>query len=250
MAKYITCHRRGTAEDWAAYSTLIPLEGEIVIEIDEVNSLHRLKIGDGVTPYSELKYLQAGDEIISQVIPRVITVTIGAEWTEVKCGTGTYYTQDVALDNITEHSRLDLQPDAAILMEIEGLGIVFVTENVASEDGERKIVINSVGNKTTKEYTMQATIVETEVEIDSDVVTGIPVGALRGEITSTNVTNALGYIPLNADSAYTHPTSHPASMITGLADVATSGSYNDLFDQPTIQATDDGDGNVVLTIGG
>ena len=35
-------------------------------------------------------------------------------------------------------------------------------------------------------------------------------------------------------SAYTHPTSHPASMITGLADVATSGSYNDLSDKPSI----------------
>lgn len=32
---------------------------------------------------------------------------------------------------------------------------------------------------------------------------------------------------------YTHPTSHPASMITGLADVATTGSYNDLSDKPT-----------------
>ena len=34
--------------------------------------------------------------------------------------------------------------------------------------------------------------------------------------------------------AYTHPTSHPASMITGLAKVATSGSYNDLSNKPTI----------------
>lgn len=32
---------------------------------------------------------------------------------------------------------------------------------------------------------------------------------------------------------YTHPTSHPASMITGLADVATTGSYNDLSNKPT-----------------
>lgn len=32
---------------------------------------------------------------------------------------------------------------------------------------------------------------------------------------------------------YTHPTSHAASMITGLADVATSGSYDDLTDKPT-----------------
>lgn len=31
-----------------------------------------------------------------------------------------------------------------------------------------------------------------------------------------------------------HPESHPASMITGLSTVATSGSYNDLSDKPTI----------------
>lgn len=35
-------------------------------------------------------------------------------------------------------------------------------------------------------------------------------------------------------STYTHPASHPASMITGLATVATSGSYNDLSNKPTI----------------
>lgn len=35
-------------------------------------------------------------------------------------------------------------------------------------------------------------------------------------------------------SAYSHPSSHPASMITGLATVATSGSYNDLTNKPTI----------------
>ena len=38
----------------------------------------------------------------------------------------------------------------------------------------------------------------------------------------------------NASGGYTHPDSHPASMITGLATVATSGSYNDLTNKPTI----------------
>lgn len=33
---------------------------------------------------------------------------------------------------------------------------------------------------------------------------------------------------------YTHPATHPASMITGLSTVATSGSYNDLADKPNI----------------
>lgn len=38
-------------------------------------------------------------------------------------------------------------------------------------------------------------------------------------------------------SAYTHPSTHPASMITGLANVATSGSYSDLSGKPTIPST-------------
>ena len=33
---------------------------------------------------------------------------------------------------------------------------------------------------------------------------------------------------------YTHPSTHPATMITGLATVATTGSYNDLTNKPTI----------------
>lgn len=47
-------------------------------------------------------------------------------------------------------------------------------------------------------------------------------------------------VPANAkftDTIYTHPATHPASMITGLASVATSGSYNDLTDKPTIPAS-------------
>lgn len=40
-------------------------------------------------------------------------------------------------------------------------------------------------------------------------------------------------------AAYTHPTNHPASMITGLAAVATSGKYSDLDGAPTFtEATD------------
>ena len=40
-------------------------------------------------------------------------------------------------------------------------------------------------------------------------------------------------IASNANN-YSHPASHPASMITGLSSVATSGSYNDLSNKPSI----------------
>lgn len=59
------------------------------------------------------------------------------------------------------------------------------------------------------------------------------IGKVNGFTISTSV-------PANAkftDTVYTHPATHPASMITGLADVATSGSYNDLTDKPNIPAS-------------
>ena len=54
-------------------------------------------------------------------------------------------------------------------------------------------------------------------------------------------------------TAYTHPSSHPASMITGLAKVATSGSYNDLSNKPTIPTIPSSlpaDGGNSATVGG
>lgn len=107
-----------------------------------------------------------------------------------------------------------------------------------------------------------------------DVLGGVKIGsnisASYGTIslTKANVTSALGYTPPVSDTTYVnattsaaglmsstdkskldsiaanannyvHPASHPASMITGLAAVATSGSYNDLSDSPAIPVVDD-----------
>ena len=179
MAKYIVQHRRGTATQWAAHDTVIPMAGEIVIEIDEENSLHKLKIGDGVHTYAELAYLMAGDDIVTQVLakalPRVVTVTLNVDqWTEVTCETDPnlgYYGQTITLDGITEYSRLDLQPDADMIAEFKQVGIGFVAENKGGI-----ITVYSTGNMPSKTYTIQATIIETELEVDSDKVVGIPVG--------------------------------------------------------------------------
>lgn len=46
-------------------------------------------------------------------------------------------------------------------------------------------------------------------------------------------------VPTNAkftDTVYSHPSTHPASMITGLATVATTGAYTDLKNAPNIPA--------------
>ena len=45
MARYAIQHRRGTLAQWIDKG-LIPLAGELVVENDEINNLHKLKIGD------------------------------------------------------------------------------------------------------------------------------------------------------------------------------------------------------------
>ena len=55
--------------------------------------------------------------------------------------------------------------------------------------------------------------------------------SVAGFMSAADKTKLNG-IATNAN-AYTHPSTHAASMITGLADIATSGSYNDLSDTPT-----------------
>jgi hypothetical protein len=74
MSRLIVQHRRGTTDEWNSNGNIVPLEGELVIEIDETNHLHKLKIGDGIHSYKDLAYLQAGDEIVSQIMPRIVTI--------------------------------------------------------------------------------------------------------------------------------------------------------------------------------
>ena len=55
------------------------------------------------------------------------------------------------------------------------------------------------------------------------------------KVATSGSYNDLGDKP-SIPAAYSHPSTHPASMITGLSAVATSGSYNDLSNKPTIPA--------------
>jgi hypothetical protein len=77
---------------------------------------------------------------------------------------------------------------------------------------------------------------------NSRVLTDVPIGAKftdtittingkTGVITKSDIV-ALG-IPAQ-DTIYIHPDTHSSNMITGLATVATSGDYNDLFNRPTL----------------
>lgn len=189
MAKLIVQHRRGTTSQWAENGNIVPKVGELVIELDEVNSLHKLKIGDGIHTYAELAYLQAGDEMITQVLsqvkPRIVTVELTENWEEISEGK---YGQVIALDDITKYSRLDLQPNADMIAELKQLGVVFVTENNGGT-----ITVYSVGNMPSKTYTMQATIVETECGEQDVPVVGTSVGTpMIAQSVNLNIENGVG----------------------------------------------------------
>jgi hypothetical protein len=80
-----------------------------------------------------------------------------------------FYDQTIELENITKHSRLDLQPTPEMLIEFKNLGLVFITEN---NDGI--ITVYSIGVMPLKSYTIQATIIETECNEGAPVV-GTPI---------------------------------------------------------------------------
>jgi hypothetical protein len=185
MAKYLVQHRRGSASQWAEKNTIIPKEGEIVIEIDEENSLHKLKIGDGIHTYAELAYLQAGDEVVTQVLakalPRIITINLNKDaWESVQYKDNpnlTCYKQTIPIDGVTSRTKLNLQPDAIMLAEFQKLNLVFVAENeIDGTTHENEITVYSIGDKPSNSYTMQATIVEAEIQDGQNKVVGIPVG--------------------------------------------------------------------------
>lgn len=69
-----------------------------------------------------------------------------------------------------------------------------------------------------------------------DGITAAKVSAWDGKSDFSGDYNDLANKP-SIPEAYVHPSSHPASMITGLATVATTGKYSDLTGCPTIPTT-------------
>lgn len=83
MPKYIVQMRRGTTEEWAAHSDIIPRDGEIVIETLEDGGKN-LYIGDGVTPFENLTPFSSGadiDEKLNKKADRVNGTVISANQT-------------------------------------------------------------------------------------------------------------------------------------------------------------------------
>lgn len=161
VAKYIVQLRRGTKEQWNAYEESKPIEsmplaGELVVEYND--GIPRLKIGDGVTAYSKLPYIS----VDSFILPThtVITLEGGDAWIEVD---ENRYTQDITNQlkgQITNHSKIDLQPTPEQLSIFHKKDVAFTTVN---EDGNVRVCAIGVRPENTYEN-IQVTI--TEVSTD------------------------------------------------------------------------------------
>jgi hypothetical protein len=153
MAKFIVQLRRGTKEDWIEYEQsenyMRPKEGELVIEYD--NGIPRLKIGDGVTDYSQLPYMS----VDSFIMPTPSYITLYADaWIEAE---DHRWYQEVTVTNatITPNSKVDLQPSSEQLVIFHEKDLAFVAEN---EDGV--VSVFCVGQVPENDYTIQATVME------------------------------------------------------------------------------------------
>lgn len=68
------------------------------------------------------------------------------------------YSQIVSIEGVTEHSKVDLQPSVEQLAIFHDKDLAFVTEN---EDGV--VTVYAIGDRPSRDYTMQATITEVDV---------------------------------------------------------------------------------------
>ena len=88
-------------------------------------------------------------------LARIGVVTlIASAWS----GSDNFYSQEVSIDGVTECSQVDLTPDAKQLATFHKKDIAFVAEN---ENGV--VTVYAIGQKPTRDYTMQVTITEVGV---------------------------------------------------------------------------------------
>lgn len=125
--------------------------------IDENANDYKYPSTKAVKDYVESMIEACVQRILNEISP-IKTTTIflfASEWS----GSDGVYSQTVTLDNVTEYSKIDLQPTAEQLHIFHEKDIAFVTEN---DNGI--ITVYCIGQKPTNDYIIQATIVEVKAD--------------------------------------------------------------------------------------
>ena len=148
---------------------------------------------------------------------------------------GSYYAQILIEDIITGEkvvtpSKFSYIVESDIISEASG---IIDTE-------ENKNILDSILSDLTELKANKITINDASASATT-VYSGNKIEKIKEELSSQ-----ISAIGGSGGSGYTHPATHPASMITGLSTIATSGNYEDLTNKPTIpnktsQLTNDSD---------
>lgn len=136
---------------------------------------------------------------------------------------GSYYAQIAVEDTITGEkvvtpSKFSYTVESDIISEASG---VVDTE-------ENKNILDLILSDLTDLKANKIEIDDTTASATT-VYSGNKIEKIKEELSSQ-----ISAIGGSGGSGYTHPATHPASMITGLSTIATSGNYEDLTNKPTI----------------
>lgn len=168
-------------DDWKEYSArsghVNPLDSELVLEYEVYpngKKIPRLKIGDGVHEFADLEYMS----VDSFILPTPAYVYLNSEDWE-KASDDRYY-QVVTVHNatITSTSKVDLQPDSAMLGVFHQKDLAFVAEN---EDGV--VSVYCVGQVPKDSYTIQVTVTELATSSALDTINGYTVTEINEAIS-------------------------------------------------------------------
>lgn len=205
--------RADTAANFASVNPVL-LKNELAIEKDT----GKKKLGDGSSRYSVLPYLEKTNWSEIENIPSSFNP---AEHAHNYAGSSSAGGAATSANKINTNAGSKTQPvyfESGIPKATTYTLNASVPENAKFTD--TVYTHPSYTAKTSGLY---------KVTVDSTGHVSATSAVVKSDITD------LG-IPAQ-DTKYTHPSTHAASMITGLATVATSGKYSDLSGTPTIPTT-------------
>jgi hypothetical protein len=133
-----------------------------IYEDDELKQLDEVFIPDTIARVSEVEEVKdlVGDTSVSEqintavvaLLPKCTTITLpAANWT----GDANPWSQVVTVNGVTANSKVDLQPTAVQIVELQDSEITLMLQN---DNGI--ITAWAIGNKPTEDYTMQVLITE------------------------------------------------------------------------------------------
>ena len=136
---------------------------------------------------------------------------------------GSYYAQ-IAIEDIITGEKLVIPSKFSYTVESDIISEAY--EAVDTE--ENKNILDLILSDLIELKANKITINDTSASATT-VYSGNKIEKIKEELSSQ-----ISAIGGSGGSGYTHPATHPASMITGLSTIATSGNYEDLTNKPTI----------------